>query len=232
MTLRVWQRVLAVVRVLIALACVIALLLLAGWTITGLALVFTAYAAFGVAALFWRVLQDHSWQLPSLAVDFLLLFLFISSSTANSGYWIGAVFYAYVLLSTVILHRWAVALAVALGATVLLYFSAAPHAGVLMPVFICGGVVACALAMEKAWAEQRMMAMSRQNVLHRYDAEKARESERQRIAADFHDGPLQSFISFQMRLELIRKLLMRDQRAAVDELVQLQELCKNQVNDL
>jgi len=232
MTLRVWQRVLAVVRVLIALACIAAQLMLAGGAITGPALMFAAYAAFAVAALFWRVLQDNSWRLPALAVDFLALFLFVSSAGGNSGYWIGAVFYAYLLVSTVLLHRWGVVIAVASGATVLLYFSAAPHAGVLLPVFICGGVVACVLALEKAWAEQRLATMSRQNVLHRYDAEKARESERQRIAADFHDGPLQSFISFQMRLELIRKLLMRDQRAAVDELVQLQELCRNQVNDL
>src|SRR5207248_11493389 len=74
--------------------------------------------------------------------------------------------------------------------------------------------------------------ISRQSVLYRYDAEKAREAERQRIAADFHDGPLQSFISFHMRLELIRKLLLRDKNAATEELTQLQEICKTQVSDL
>ena len=63
-------------------------------------------------------------------------------------------------------------------------------------------------------------------------AEGAREAERQRIAADFHDGPLQSFISFQMRLEVIKKLMARDKGAAEEELRQLQDLCRGQVADL
>jgi len=66
----------------------------------------------------------------------------------------------------------------------------------------------------------------------RSQAQGAREAERQRIAADFHDGPLQSFISFQMRLEIIKKLLARDVEAAADELRQLQDLCKAQVSEL
>src|SRR5579884_3629290 len=209
MTLRVWQRVLSTVRLLVALSCAAAELLISGGSITGVSLVFIAYALFAAGALFWPLLQSDSWRLPNLAIDFLLLLLFISSGTSTNGYWIAAVFYSYLLVSTVILHKWPVALAVSAGAAALLYFGAPMHSPVLLPALNCGGLVASVLA-----------------------AEKARESERQRIAADFHDGPLQSFISFQMRLELIRKLLLRDQRAAVDELVQLQDICKNQVNDL
>ena len=52
-------------------------------------------------------------------------------------------------------------------------------------------------------------------------AEKAREEESQRIAADFHDGPLQSFISLQMRLEILRKLFERDTQAGMQDLKQL-----------
>ena len=63
-------------------------------------------------------------------------------------------------------------------------------------------------------------------------AEGAREAERERVAADFHDGPLQNFISFQMRLEVIKKLLARDVDAATEELRQLQDLCKTQVTEL
>jgi len=233
MTVRVWQRVLAVIRLLVALSCVLAELLVSGGVITGLALVFAGYALFAIAMLSWPLLQQQSrWILPALVVDFLLLLLFLSAGAGNTGYWVGAVFYSYVLVSTVMQHKWPVVVTVAAMAILLLYFSAAVHSTLLLPMLICGGLAASALAIEKSWAEQRLAGISRQSVLHRYDAEKARESERQRIAADFHDGPLQSFISFQMRLELIRKLLMRDQRSAVDELVQLQELCKNQVNDL
>jgi len=63
-------------------------------------------------------------------------------------------------------------------------------------------------------------------------AEKAREEESQRIAADFHDGPLQSFISLQMRLEILRKLLERDLDAGMQDLRQLQALAQSQVRDL
>ena len=63
-------------------------------------------------------------------------------------------------------------------------------------------------------------------------AEKAREMERQRIASDFHDGPLQSFISLQMRLEILRKLLERDFNSGLQDLKQLQALAQTQVRDL
>jgi signal transduction histidine kinase len=77
-----------------------------------------------------------------------------------------------------------------------------------------------------------MSLLLRNNLIIRSQAEGAREAERQRIAADFHDGPLQSFISFQMRLEVIKKLMARDQAAALEELRQLQDLCRGQVADL
>ena len=63
-------------------------------------------------------------------------------------------------------------------------------------------------------------------------AEKAREEEAKRIAADFHDGPLQSFISLQMRLEILRKLLERDFNAGMEDLRQLQTLAQDQIRDL
>jgi signal transduction histidine kinase len=63
-------------------------------------------------------------------------------------------------------------------------------------------------------------------------AGKAREGEAKRIAADFHDGPLQSFISLQMRLEILRKLLDRDFNAGMEDLRQLQTLAQDQIRDL
>ena len=60
----------------------------------------------------------------------------------------------------------------------------------------------------------------------------AAERERTRVAQDFHDGPLQSVISFQMRVHTIRKLLDRDPEAAVRELEQLQDVARRQVTDM
>ncbi|MGH9659775.1 MAG: sensor histidine kinase, partial [Bryobacteraceae bacterium] len=56
--------------------------------------------------------------------------------------------------------------------------------------------------------------------------------EQQRIAADFHDGPLQSMISVQMRLEILRKIFERDREAGMQELAQLQDVSKAQVRDM
>ena len=72
----------------------------------------------------------------------------------------------------------------------------------------------------------------RYNMIIRSQAEGAREAERERIAADFHDGPLQSFISFQMRLEIVASCSAATSTPAASELRQLQELCRDQVTEL
>jgi signal transduction histidine kinase len=183
-------------------------------------------------ALFWRSLEDSGYPTLALIVDFVFFFM-AAIGGATFGYWISSVFYAYVLLEAVMLHPWWKTVAVAVAAIALLYVVPTLHsAEMLRPAFIAAGILGSVLAIQREYLEERLSNSSRQTVLYRYDAEKARESERQRIAADFHDGPLQSFISFQMRLEIIRKLLTRDLTAATEELLQLQDLCKSQVNEL
>ena len=102
----------------------------------------------------------------------------------------------------------------------------------MVAVVLASGSVAAAPALHKRYLDRRMSHTLRYNVLIRSQAQGAREAERERIAADFHDGPLQSFISFQMRLEIVRKLLARDIEAAAEELRQLQDLCRTQVSEL
>ena len=60
----------------------------------------------------------------------------------------------------------------------------------------------------------------------------AYERERGRIAQDLHDGPLQSMISFEMRLEIIRKLLERDVKAGTLDLKSLQRFSRNLVAEM
>lgn len=110
-----------------------------------------------------------------------------------------------------------------------LAFSAAGPA--LWPVLAVAGI-SVAVSLYRAYVEGRMSNTLRHNVIIRSQAQSAREAERQRIAADFHDGPLQNFIGFQMRLEIIRRQMERDAEAAKQELASLQELCKSQVTDL
>ena len=70
---------------------------------------------------------------------------------------------------------------------------------------VIAGILAYAFAAYKRRIEIRLEELAREAARNREDADHAREAERQRIASDFHDGPLQSFISLQMRLEILRK---------------------------
>jgi signal transduction histidine kinase len=102
----------------------------------------------------------------------------------------------------------------------------------LVSTALAMGTASVALSIYKRYVDTRMSSTLRHNVIIRSQAQGAREAERQRMAHDFHDGPLQSFISFQMRLEVIKKLMARDLDAAAAELRQLQDLCRSQVGEL
>lgn len=226
-----WRRLLGLMRVVLGLSCLAIQLISSGFAVTDTAILFAVYTAYACVALFWRSLEQYGYPTLGLILDFVFFFL-STTSTASYSYWVSSVFYAYVLLIAVMLHPWWKSLAILCGSVGLLYILNSLHADVLRPGLIAAGILGCVAAIQREFLEQRLSNTSRQTVLYRYDAEKARESERQRIAADFHDGPLQSFISFQMRLEIVRKLLMRDQTAGVEELLQLQEICKGQVQEL
>lgn len=58
------------------------------------------------------------------------------------------------------------------------------------------------------------------------------DEERTRIAQDFHDGPLQAFLGFEVQIQFIRKLLDRDPERAARELEQLQTLARKQGREL
>lgn len=213
-------------------SCLATQLISASFVWTDISILFGVYLIYACVALFWRSLEDSGYPTIALVVDFVFFFLAVIGG-ATYTYWISAVFYAYVLMESVMLHSWWKTVVVAASAITLMYAVPTLHpAEMLRPALIAAGILGSVSAIQREYLEERLSNTSRQTVLYRYDAEKARESERQRIAADFHDGPLQSFISFQMRLEIIRKLMSRDLSAAMEELVQLQDLCKTQVNEL
>ena len=82
-----------------------------------------------------------------------------------------------------------------------------------------------ALAVELAPLIQQFFLLRRARAL-------AIDEERSRIARDFHDGPLQTFLSIDVHLEFIRKLLERDPAGAVQQLEQLQLLVRNQAQEM
>ena len=148
------------------------------------------------------------------------------------GAWMPSMAAGYLLGTTCILQDLPRTTAVAVVALLLALLLPSPTVPSLVWTVGAAGAVAAVLSFYKRYLDERMSTLLRNNLIIRSQAEGAREAERQRIAADFHDGPLQSFISFQMRLEIIKKLMARDPAAAAEELRQLQELCKGQVADL
>ncbi len=102
----------------------------------------------------------------------------------------------------------------------------------LEPTVLVAGTLACGFAVSRQKQKQSAESAERQVAEAQQAANKARDDERQRIAADFHDGPLQTFISLQMRLEILRKVMDRDLDAGMEDLKELQRLAQTQVRDL
>jgi len=138
----------------------------------------------------------------------------------------------YLMTSTLLLHDVLLTSITAGVVMVVAVLVAGANSGTLLGSVLAITATGTSVGVYRNYLERRMSSTLRQNVVIRSQAQGAGEAERQRIAADFHDGPLQSFISFQMRLEIISKLMKRDANSAAEELRQLQELCRGQVTDL
>ncbi len=220
---------LRVARLVIALAGASWYARAAGAELSWISALLAAYAVYAVGSLF-----DLSFETPArLAISIVAdaTYFALWAWLAPTG-WEAPVACAYLLASAVMQHD-RVRGTLAAGVALLIAAVLPPNGpGPLVWTVLAIAGVAASTAFYKSYLEQRMSTTLRHNVVIRSQAQSAREAERQRIAADFHDGPLQSFISFQMRLEIIRKLMERDPEAAAEELRQLQELCRSQVTDL
>jgi len=146
--------------------------------------------------------------------------------------WLSSLFFLYLMLEALVFYT-TVQLAVVAGVCTI-FCALLPNGAVrlLEPTVVVAGVVACAFAFTNQRQLARIEGLNEKLKEAQKAAEKAREVERQRIASDFHDGPLQSFISLQMRLEILRKLLERDFHAGMEDLRQLQALAQSQIRDL
>lgn len=161
-----------------------------------------------------------------------VFFLIIASYGADKLSWVAAGFFLFLMAEAISFYS---ALEVVVIAAVSILFCAVlPYDSLrhLEPTVVVAGVLASGVALYQRRKTAETDRLSEQLAEAKAAAEKAREGERQRIASDFHDGPLQSFISLQMRLEILRKLLERDFSAGLQDLKQLQTLAQAQVGDL
>jgi signal transduction histidine kinase len=159
-----------------------------------------------------------------------VFFLILASYGAERMLWIASIYYLFLLTEALVFYS-ALEVGVIVGVSSV-FCLVMPSNSVPDHTVIIAGLVACGFAVTK-----RQQAFEIENLRAKLaDAEKAAEKagelERVRIASDFHDGPLQSFISLQMRLEILRKLMERDLNAGMSDLKQLQALAQTQVRDL
>ena len=191
--------------------------------------VFTISSIF---ALKWRMARKGMFGLLALFID-TVFFMMLVKYGANETIWLASAFYVYVLIAAMVNYGFREVIVVASGCLLFVFASPRPAARYLLKetMFICG-VFAAAFSIHKQRLETRVEELTDEVDRFRADAEILRESEQQRIAADFHDGPLQSLISMQMRLDILKKLFERDREAGMQELDQLQEISKGQVREM
>jgi signal transduction histidine kinase len=227
-----WRRYLSFLRALVGAAC---LWYVAGsWAIERgtLAAMLAFLVIYSLISIFWRWPDrlDRS-GIFSLVLD-AATFLLCVSLAGQDGFWVSAMAALYLFLSLSSLHPWREVLLMTVLALAFVNVTQPPGFERLQPPILLLGMMGCVLALQKKSLLDRLSNSSRQAVHYRSESQRAREAERERIAADFHDGPLQSFISFQMRLEVVRKMLQRNVDAGLDELEQLRAICAKQVTEM
>lgn len=192
-----------------------------------------AYAVHAAVALLWRTLQRPMAGQALLVTDIAVLVGITIAFGVPSPLPLAYAWLLLVLTEALLLHHWVDVTAA--GAAASAAFAAG--ASVIGDRLLVGSAVALTVlgviaALVKAQIEGRLYKLSRMNVLHRAEAVTARDSERERLANDFHDGPLQAFVSLQMRLEVVRRMLAKSPEAGIKELEQLQSLWKNQIDEM
>jgi signal transduction histidine kinase len=220
-----WQFPLAIFRLLLGIFCSVLAFAAAGALAQkslGLWIFYTIYA---LTAVFGYSLERRGYMLLSLLID-TVFFLICTSLPLEYNTGISSLFYLFILMSAALLHTPREIFAVVLATTLFLFIAHPTDNVVLSPGVLLSGTAVTVMALQRQALQDRLRSAARQAQMFRSEAEHAREAERQRIAHDFHDGPLQCFVGFQMRLQVLRKMMDRDPVKALQELEELQALAR------
>ena len=225
-----WNRFLSVARALLAASALVVSYFYVPFSV----------AFYGLLGLYllYSIMVAAQAKLPRGMLGLLALFgdtvyfLIVASFGADHLLWVSSIFFLYLLVEA--LSFYSAVEVLVITAVAVVFCAVLPYESLrrLERPLIVSGVLACGVAVKQRRQQAAMEKLREQLVEAKASAEKARELESQRIASDFHDGPLQSFISLQMRLEILRKLLERDFNAGLQDLKQLQMLAQSQVRDL
>ncbi len=170
-------------------------------------------------------------DLLTLIADTVFLLLFSALGAGNDAL-LSSALYFHVLLSTMFLHPWWDTWVVVAVCTGVLGVARTQRTAAVWPVFVGMGLLAVVGALSRSKREKTFEEFVRQANEDRDQAERVRDAERQQLAGDFHDGPLQVFTGLQLRLEVLRKILQRNPQQADAELSAIQELAKAQTAEM
>lgn len=226
-----WRRLRKVFRAIIGLTCLMAQVIPFHPGSTAVTAFAALFAIYSVVSLLWPRFDRVQASLFALFFE-SVYFLVFAAYGADRDAWISGLFFLYLMMATAIYHDWIDVFVIMCGS--LAFFGFAPPSGgeAFRRTVMVGGLLGCALAYHKRKLQRWLTESARREDAVRGEADKAREQERVRIAGDFHDGPLQSFIALQVRLDILGTLMRRDPAAGMEDLKELQQLSKEIVGDV
>ena len=225
-----WPRYISWARTSLSAAALVATYLLSPAS-PRIYLLLGTFLAFSVALAIRSRWQSGAFGLLVLFTD-TIFFLIVAGFGTGHLLWLASLFYLYLLAEALVFYTQVEVLVVVAVSAVFCAVLPAAEIRFLELTVVVAGAVAVAFAINKQRQQAKVEELERQLREAQTTAQKACEQERVRIASDFHDGPLQSFISLQMRLEILRKLMERDLTAGMQDLKQLHTLAQSQVRDL
>ena len=225
-----WPRYISWARTSLSAAALVATYLLSPAS-PRIYLLLATFLAFSVALAIRSRWQRGAFGLLVLFSD-TIFFLIVAGFGTGHLLWLASLFYLYLLAEALVFYTQVEVLVVVAVSAVFCAVLPAAEIRFLELTVVVAGAVAVAFAINKQRQQAKVEDLERQLREAQTTAQKACEQERVRIASDFHDGPLQSFISLQMRLEILRKLMERDLTAGMQDLKQLHTLAQSQVRDL
>lgn len=190
------------------------------------------YLGVAAALLFWHPPARQNYMLGTLVVDslFFIAAAFVVEIPELGLF--GSLWFLFLMVTALLLHDWREILVIAVCVLALCIVRKPPEFEQLLVSTITLGGLATVGVWQRGRMERRIYHVSRQSVMARATAEQVKEDERERIAEDFHDGPLQGTISFQVRLEVLRRIMLKDRDKALVELEQMQGIWRNQVAEM
>lgn len=159
-------------------------------------------------------------------------FLFLASVGSERLMWVAALVFLYLLAESLVFHTPVEVVAITGVSAIFCGVLPFETLRALEPTVVVAGLLACGFAISQQQQKRSSEELNLRIIEAQKGTENALDGERQRIASDFHDGPLQSFIALQMRLEILKKVIERDYNAGMKDLVELQGVAQSQVRDL